>query len=204
MAGGRQPHLGGRPPDRLTVGAPVTPSRDAASEDGMSPQDQQDTRGTKGPAGVIDGVKTKSFEYGRASGTSPVWLTVTKWVLIALTVGVLAIVAQKTIEQGAWIGVVIAAFVAMCVVVVYGTRRSVPLKYLLPGLILLVTLQIWPIAYTVATSFTNYGDGHLYSKQESIDFVIANSVREVTNAPRYKLSVAVKDKSDPATAEVFY
>src|SRR5674476_638957 len=204
MAGGRLPHLGGWPPDRLAVGAPVTPCRDAASEDGMSPQDIQDTPGPKGPAGVNDGVNTKSREYGRASGTSPVWLTVTKWALIALTVGVLAIVAQKTIEQGAWIGVVVAAFVAMCVVVVYGTRRSVPLKYLLPGLILLVTLQIWPIAYTVATSFTNYGDGHLFSKQESIDSIIANSVREVPNSARYKLSVAVKAKSDPATAEVFY
>ena len=50
----------------------------------------------------------------------------------------LAIVVQKLVEQGAWIGVVIAAFMAMCVLVVYGTRRSVPMKYLLPGVVLLV------------------------------------------------------------------
>ena len=170
----------------------------------MSPQDVQDTRGPEGPTSVNDSAKTTGLGYGRAAGTSPMWLTVTKWLLIALTIGVLAIVAQKMIEQGAWIGVVIAAFVAMCVVVVYGTRRSVPLKYLLPGLILLVALQIWPIAYTVATSFTNYGDGHLSSKQESVDSIIANSVREVPNTPRYKLSVAVKEGADPAIAEPFY
>ena len=139
-----------------------------------------------------------------AGGSGPVWLVVTRWGLIGLTLAVLAIVVQKLVEQGAWVGVVIAAFVAMCVLAVYGTRRAVPMKYLLPGLVLLVGLQIWPIAYTAATSFTNLGDGHLISKQESIDAIITNSVREVPNAPRYLLSVAVKQGSDPATGETYY
>lgn len=140
----------------------------------------------------------------RSSAASPLWLVVTKWLLIGTVLVVLAFVVQKLIEQGSWVGVVIAAFVAMCVLAVYGTRHAVPLKYLLPGLLLLVALQIWPIAYTVGTSFTNLGDGHLISKQESIDSIIANSVREVPNAPRYLLSVAVKDGADPATGEAFY
>ena len=167
----------------------------------MSPQDIQDPQTQNGPA---DGTKTATTQYGRAVGTSPAWLLVTKWLLIAIVIVVLVIVAQKTIAQGAWIGVVIAGFVVMCVLVVYGTGRSVPLKYLLPGLVLLVGLQIWPIAYTVATSFTNYGDGHLFSKQDSIDSIIANSVREVPNTSRYRLSVAVKEGADPATSEAFY
>jgi arabinogalactan oligomer/maltooligosaccharide transport system permease protein len=155
-----------------------------------------------GPAGAADGTKVTTV--GRRSGRAPAWLMVTRWGLIGLTLVVLAIVVQKLVEQGAWIGVVIAAFVAMCVLVVYGTGRSVPLKYLLPGLALLVGLQIWPIAYTVATSFTNLGDGHLISKQESIDSIIANSVREVPDAPRYLLSVAVRSGADPATGETYY
>ncbi|HEY8653435.1 MAG TPA: ABC transporter permease subunit [Dermatophilaceae bacterium] len=167
----------------------------------MSPQDLQDTQHPKDPA---DGAKTTALQQGRVSGTSPVSLLVTKWLLIGLTLVVVAIVAQKLIAQGAWIGVVILAFVAMCVLVIYGTGRSVPLKYLLPGLVLLVGLQIWPIAYTVATSFTNYGDGHLESKQQSIEANIANSVREVPNTSRYRLSVAVKQGSDPATGESLY
>ena len=170
----------------------------------MSPQGIQDTRGPEGPTGVNDGAKPTTVQHGRAAGASPVWLLVTKWLLIGVALVVVAIVAQKLIAQGAWIGVVIAAFVVMCVLVVYGTGRSVPLKYLLPGLVLLVGLQIWPIVYTVATSFTNYGDGHLYSKQDSIDAIIANSVREVPNTSRYKLSVAVRQGADPATGESFY
>lgn len=167
----------------------------------MSPQDIQDTQRPEGPAG---GTKTTTIIRGRAPGTSPAWLLVTKWLLIGLTLAGLGIVAQKLVAQGSWIAVVIAAFVAMCILVVYGTGRTVPLKYLLPGLVLLVGLQIWPIALTVATSFTNYGDGHLYSKQASIDSIIADSVHEVPNAPRYQLSVAVEQGSDPATGEPFY
>jgi arabinogalactan oligomer / maltooligosaccharide transport system permease protein len=167
----------------------------------MSPQD---IRQMQHPPGSADDAKTKPADYGRAAGTSPLWLTATKWLLIGFSLVVLAIVVQKTIAGGAWIGVVVAAFIAMCVLVVYGTRRSVPLKYLLPGLLLLVGLQIYPIALTVATAFTNYGDGHAISKQESIDAIIANSVREVPNTSRYRLSVAVKDGSDPATADPVY
>jgi arabinogalactan oligomer/maltooligosaccharide transport system permease protein len=156
------------------------------------------------PQGVTGVANSTSADHGRAAGAGPAWLVVTRWGLIGLTLVVLAIVVQKLVEQGAWVGVVIAAFVAMCVLVVYGTGRSVPLKYLLPGLALLVGLQIWPIAYTAATAFTNLGDGHLISKQESIDSIIANSVREVPNAPRYLLSVAVREGTDPATGESFY
>ncbi|OIQ94701.1 maltose transport system permease protein MalF [mine drainage metagenome] len=167
----------------------------------MSPQDIQDTQRSDSPAG---GMKTATPVHGRASGASPTWLLVTKWLLIGLTLAGLGVVAQKLIVQGSWIAVVIVAFVAMCILVVYGTARSVSMKYLLPGLVLLVGLQIWPIAFTVATSFTNYGDGHLYSKQASIDSIIADSVHEVPNTPRYKLSVAVRQGSDPATGEPFY
>src|SRR5471030_2859767 len=105
----------------------------------MSPQD---IRQMQHPPGSADDAKTKPADYGRAAGTSPLWLTATKWLLIGFSLVVLAIVVQKTIAGGAWIGVVVAAFIAMCVLVVYGTRRSVPLKYLLPGLLLLVGLQI--------------------------------------------------------------
>jgi arabinogalactan oligomer/maltooligosaccharide transport system permease protein len=170
----------------------------------MSLKEIQDppTVSPEGPTAVTNSAKITTG--GRPPSGRPRWLVLTKWLSIGLTLVVLAIVVQKLIEQGAWVGVILAAFVAMCVLVIYGTGRSVPMKYLLPGLILLVGLQIWPIVYTVATSFTNYGDGHAISKQESIDSIIANSVREVPNTPRYLLSVAVKEGTDPATGEAFY
>ena len=170
----------------------------------MSPQDHQDTAAGDGSKSPKTRTTTAKGSFGRPTGTAPAWLLVTKWLLIGFVLLVLAFVTQKLIEQGLWVGVVIAAFVAMVILVVYGSGRSVPLKYLLPGLVLLVGLQIWPIAYTVATSFTNYGDGHLETKQQSTDAIIANSVREVPNTSRYRLSVAVKEGADPAIGEPFY
>ena len=78
------------------------------------------------------------------------------------------------------------------------------LKYLLPGMLLLVGFQVWPIVYTAATAFTNYGDGHLLTKQEATANIIANSVQEVEGAPRYRLSIAVPQGQDAATGDLTF
>ncbi|WP_237768065.1 hypothetical protein [Serinicoccus sp. CNJ-927] len=101
-------------------------------------------------------------------GRTPGWVHAVKWLLIVLSVGILAFSAQQAIEAGSWLIVIVVAFIAMSILVVYSTRRMIPAKYLLPGLILLLLFQMWPIIYTAATAFTNYGDGHTLSKEEAI------------------------------------
>ena len=135
---------------------------------------------------------------------TPVWATAAKWVLIAAVVAAAAYAMQVLIGAGLWLAVTGVALVAIAIVAVYATHRAVPLKYLLPGLLFLVFLQIWPIAYTVATSFTNYGDGHALTKEQTIDSIVAASVREVPGAPRYRLSVAVKEGGDVATGDLVF
>ena len=44
-----------------------------------------------------------------------------------------------------------------------------PLRWMVIGLSLMTLLTIYPILYTVFIAFTNYGDGHLLTKQQSID-----------------------------------
>lgn len=46
-----------------------------------------------------------------------------------------------------------------------------PLKWMAPGLMLVTLLVIYPIFYTVATAFTNYGDGHLFTKDQAISLI---------------------------------
>lgn len=43
-----------------------------------------------------------------------------------------------------------------------------PLRWMAPGLALLLLMVIYPIIFTVYIGFTNYGDGHLLTKQETI------------------------------------
>ncbi len=134
--------------------------------------------------------------------TTPWWAVTAKWLLLllALLVGLFAV--QRLIEKGSWLGVVIVGAILMAILAVYSTRRAIPLKYLLPGLLLLLGLQIWPVVYTVSTAFTNYGFGHVLTKQQAIDAIVANSVQEVPGTPRYAMSVAVKKGTPPSTGDI--
>lgn len=44
-----------------------------------------------------------------------------------------------------------------------------PLRWMVIGLSLLALLSVYPILYTVWIAFTNYGDGHLLTKQQSLE-----------------------------------
>lgn len=46
-----------------------------------------------------------------------------------------------------------------------------PLRWMSPGLALITLLAIYPIAYTVITAFTNYGDGHRLTKGQVVELV---------------------------------
>ncbi len=50
------------------------------------------------------------------------------------------------------------------------SRRAYPLRYLLPGLVLFAAMTFYPIVYTINIAFTNYGTGHLMSKEEAISW----------------------------------
>ena len=133
--------------------------------------------------------------------TKPLALAI-KWVLILATMAGLLWIATKLAQAGNITFVIITGLVGMGILAVYATRRAVPLKYLVPGLLFMALFQLWPVLYTANLSLTNYGDGHLYSKEESVSDIIAQSVREVPDTPRYRMSVATKEGGDPATADL--
>ncbi len=135
---------------------------------------------------------------------TPVWVLVVKWALIAAVLAGAAFVIQRLIAEGFWMMVVLTAFAALCVVAVYASKGMIPAKYLLPGVILLLALQIWPLVYTVSISFTNYGSGHLGSKEEAIASIEANSVRQVEGSDRYSLNIAVPEGQDPLLGDLTY
>ena len=51
-------------------------------------------------------------------------------------------------------------------------RDMYPLRWMLLGLVLLVMFSIWPILLTVFVAFTNYGEGHLLTKTQSINQIL--------------------------------
>ncbi len=61
------------------------------------------------------------------------------------------------------------AVIAIFVNVVMLRREAYPLRWMIVGLILMALFTIYPIIFTVWVAFTNYGEGHLITKQQAVD-----------------------------------
>ncbi|MDN5796430.1 MAG: ABC transporter permease subunit [Intrasporangium sp.] len=144
---------------------------------------------------------TESSPADQITAKPPLWAVIVKWAALALVIVGAYYLATRLADQGYTLYIVVLALVVMAVLAVYSTRRNIPAKYLIPGLILLLGLQVWPIVMTVSTAFTN---GQTISKADTIEAIKRNSVQEVAGAPRYKLSIAVKQGDDVATGNLFF
>jgi arabinogalactan oligomer / maltooligosaccharide transport system permease protein len=103
-----------------------------------------------------------------------------KVVVVTLFASVLLMLAQSAFAQKEY---VIAAFLAISVLLLaltYLSKISVPLKFFIPGILLLTAFVIGPILYTVTMSGFNYKTGNIISKEEAI---VQIKVRGIEPAP---------------------
>ena len=92
-----------------------------------------------------------------------------KLVVLLLIGSVLVTLIQSAFAQGEFL---IAAFLAITVLllaITYLTKVSIPLKFFLPGILLLVAFVLSPIIFTVTMSGYNYKTGNIISKAEAIE-----------------------------------
>ncbi|HYN95052.1 MAG TPA: sugar transporter permease, partial [Pilimelia sp.] len=87
--------------------------------------------------------------------------------------------APPLVAAGRWIALGVLVGTAGGLGYLYLTRRHVPAKYLVPGTLLLLAFQAFPVAYTVAVAFTNFGDGHRGGKAAAIAAIEAASLDRV-------------------------
>jgi arabinogalactan oligomer/maltooligosaccharide transport system permease protein len=96
---------------------------------------------------------------------------VLKIVIVSLVSAILLMLTQSAFAQREY---VIAAYLAISVLILaltYLTKISIPLKFFIPGILLLTAFVIGPILYTVAMSGFNYKTGNIISKEEAIDLI---------------------------------
>ncbi|REJ05192.1 ABC transporter permease subunit [Microbacterium bovistercoris] len=119
----------------------------------------------------------------------PGWGFLTKLVLMALinAFGVMTAIAAWRVES--WI--VLGAIVVLVGIAdwVYFTRRALPLKYILPGLVFLLVFQVFIFGYTAYIAFTNYGSGHIGSQEQAVEATLIQGERRVEGSPTYPLAV---------------
>ncbi len=91
-----------------------------------------------------------------------------KIVLLALISAIFLMLAQSAFAQKEYVIGVFLFAVILLTLFTYLTKKSIPLKFFLPGILLLLAFVVSPILYTVTMSGFNYKTGNIVSKDEAV------------------------------------
>jgi arabinogalactan oligomer / maltooligosaccharide transport system permease protein len=89
-----------------------------------------------------------------------------------------------------WKAVVVLVVATLLIDAAYLAKRTLPLKFLIPGTVFLLAFQVIPVVYTVNVAFTNYSTGHILSQSEAIAAIKENSLSETDNGASYTMAPA--------------
>ncbi len=118
-----------------------------------------------------------------------------RYLVLALVNALTVFAAIGLAADGAWAYLVMLLLATALINAAFLTRRAIPLKYLVPGLVLMFLFQLYPVAYTVATSLTNYGTGNIVSKEQAIQQISA-AVSITDESPRFAMKVLQNPAGD--------
>ena len=62
-------------------------------------------------------------------------------------------------------------------------RKTLPLKFLIPGTVFLIGFQIIPILFTINVAFSNYSTGHILTQGQAIAAIKINSLEPPRERP---------------------
>jgi arabinogalactan oligomer / maltooligosaccharide transport system permease protein len=97
-----------------------------------------------------------------------------------------------------WTPLIVVVVATVAIDVVYLSKRTLPLKFLLPGTLALLVFQVYPVLYTAYIGFTNYGTGNVLAEQQAIDQIISNSIIVPEDAIRYASTPLANDAGELA------
>jgi ABC-type sugar transport system permease subunit len=73
--------------------------------------------------------------------------------------------------DGYWQLAAIILFITFIITIIWLRPEAYPLRWMSPGLAIMILISVYPILYTVYISFTNYGTGNLLPKVQTIDIL---------------------------------
>jgi arabinogalactan oligomer / maltooligosaccharide transport system permease protein len=65
----------------------------------------------------------------------------------------------------------IIALITIFADVVYFVPSLYPIRWIAPGLMLVILLVVYPLIFTVSTAFSNYSDGNLFAKEQAVRLI---------------------------------
>ncbi len=88
--------------------------------------------------------------------------------------------------QRTWSGLAAVVVATVAIDAVLLTRRAIPLKFLVPGLLVLLTFQVYPVIFNAYIAFTNYGTGNILTQAQAVERIIEDSLTIPDGAIRYR------------------
>ncbi len=117
----------------------------------------------------------RTISYRVRGSTGPLTLTLGYLPRIVLRLLGLVIVdafalwfIYHVVIDGLWLLAAAVAIITLGINLVFLREDQYPLRWLSPGLALMVLMVVYPLMFTVYTAFTNYSDSHLLTKQQVI------------------------------------
>lgn len=74
-------------------------------------------------------------------------------------------------------------------------ERAYPLRYLLPGLLFMGAMVVYPLIYNIYVSFTNYGTGNILTMEQVIEQLEAQTYA-APDAPRYSYALFENERGE--------
>ncbi len=109
-----------------------------------------------------------------------------KLLFLAAVNGLAVFGLPRMIGERAWLFAAFTLIATLVIDYVYLSSRgaTLPLKYLLPGTVLLLVFQVWPVLSTAYIAFTNLGTGNIQTFDRALDIILENSTFPTENDPR--------------------
>jgi arabinogalactan oligomer/maltooligosaccharide transport system permease protein len=115
---------------------------------------------------------------------------IVKIVLLALVNALAAWGTTILVLDEKWIAAGVLVVTTLLIDAAYAARGAVPLKFLIPGLALLLAFQVIPIVYLVNIALTKYSTGHILTKSEAVAAIKTNSLSPPPDGKSYLMAPA--------------
>lgn len=115
---------------------------------------------------------TRDSESTQTTLLSPKAMQILKIVLLVAVDAAVGYLISRLLTLG-YDPLAIAIFVIIVFVnIVLVVNKLYPLRWMVVGLVMMGLFTIYPILFTVWVAFTNYGEGHLITKEQALDQIL--------------------------------